>query len=84
MNIYKFFKKIDGMSDQEHFDMIYSFFYGKDALEKLKESIEKDKKDRVEFNKKFDYVYIDELNGNYVTIDTIDSFTRQQIKGNRL
>jgi hypothetical protein len=71
MNIYKHFKKIDGMSDQEHFDMIYSFFYGDDALEKHKESIKKAKKEQDEWNEKFDIVYIDENINNYVTIDTI-------------
>jgi len=71
MNIYKHFKKIDGMTDQEHFDIIYSFFYGADSLEKLNECIEKAKKEQEEWNKKFDVVYIDENINNYVTIDTI-------------
>lgn len=73
MNIYKHFKKIDGMSDQEHFDMIYSFFYGADSLEKIKESIKKAKKEQDEWNKKFDTIYIDENINNSVTIDTIQN-----------
>lgn len=85
MSFTKFIKGLEGLSDEEKFKLIYIYLHGEEAykqrVKEIQEAKVRNKKLKKEIGDNMDVLFVDELQGNYVTIDPISDFTRQQIKG---
>lgn len=85
MSFTKFIKGLEGLSDEEKFKLMYIYLHGEEAYIKheaeFKQANLLGKKIVDEMEKNLDVLFVDEAHIDYVVIDPIEFFTKQQIKG---